>query len=622
MVEKTREIILDEQVQKDLNDTKKIISTSIPQQGAKGDDGNYENLYDTTIRLLSDSTRTNQNQLGYLEAFEKAVSVFRESSLSLRKAMDTQTLVERLGVLEAAVQEMDLRRETRRTTRLEEIKARLNGNETGTNGRETTETAGKPEAKKYEERTRREELKEQITEAVSFSNRYALYFAGQVGLALLNGEKAGEIDDRYFFGTEYEAMEDRDMLASHLALSGINGLKRTIADKKAKNLEVSDDDLKKACERVFTSWINQFRWETFKDVAKKQAIEDLVLKYDNFSTKEGEFSRKYDVVLVEGRFMNAKVQDLIGQDKHTKRMQQLFYRLLGWDEEKRDNPFAPPTVVAIHGAPGCGKTMSAHAYINWFIELCKELKKPLLAIQHSIDDYGSKYQNDTPIKLAARRDKIRDFPGVCVLQASDVDTFMPESRSKEPTQEENKVNGIYFSMFDNSRIPYGKFMAILDANHVDNIDPALKSRFGERIELARFSQPEDFAKYAKAYLNKNSDGVGIIEGEWIKLGQYLLESDLSNREIANVLNTLRGGFEVTPELLMKSYAEKVAFRNNYLKSINLGMVTEKFDEFISTTQEIERQSRLAKLQDQMSRYQLDLETKPETGKSAAQVTGA
>lgn len=596
-----KEIILDERVGKDLPEVKKLISKAAIEESG-------ENLYQTTIDLLSDSTRSNQNQLSYLESYEKAVSVFREASLSLRQAMDTQTLVERLGVLEEALKEKMPRARTVDATR-----TRLN---LPTVEETQTET-------KDEDKTQRDTLKEQITEAVSFSNRYALYFAGQVGLALLNGEKAKEIDGtRFFFGTKYDAVEDRNGLASLLAASTTKGLAKYVEDKKSQKLEVNDDDLKHSLECVFSSWIDQFKWNTFKDVAKKQGIEDIVLKYDNFSTKDGEFSRKYDVVLVEGKFMNVKVTDLIEQEEHTKRMQQLLYRLLAWDEQKRDNPFSPPTVVAIHGSPGCGKTMSANAYVNWFIEVCKELKKPLLAIQHSIDDYGSKYQNDTPIKLAARRDKIRDFPGVCILQASDIDTFMPEARSKEPTQEENKVNGIYFSMFDNSRIPYGKFMAILDANHVDNIDPALKSRFGERIELTRFGKPESFAKYAKIYLTKNSQGVGIGDGDWIKLGKYLLESNLSNREIANVINTLRGGFEVTPELLTRSYDEQVAFRNNYLKSITCEVVTNKFDEFIHTTQEIERQSVAAKIEDRQKRYIADLATKPQDNRTGSRATGA
>jgi SpoVK/Ycf46/Vps4 family AAA+-type ATPase len=597
-----KELILDEQVGKDLSNVKKVISRALPNE----DDA--QNLYQTTIRLLSDSTRSNQNQLSYLESYEKAVSVFREASITLRQAMDTQTLVERLGVLEEA-----LRERVTKPRSVDVTRARL-----GLPAEE--EIKNQVEDK---EKTQRDALKEQITEAVSFSNRYALYFAGQVGLALLNGEKAKEIDgNRFFFGAKYEAVEDRDGLASLLSASTTKGLRKVVSDKKSKGLEVSDDDLKYTLECVFTSWIDQFRWNTFKDVAKKQGIEDVVLKYDNFSTREGEFSRKYDVVLIEGKFMNVKVTDLIEQEEHTKRMQQLLYRLLAWDEQKRDNPFSPPTVVAIHGSPGCGKTMSANAYVNWFIEVCKELKKPLLAIQHSIDDYGSKYQNDTPIKLAARRDKIRDFPGVAVLQASDVDTFMPEARSKEPTQEENKVNGIYFSMFDNSRIPYGKFMAILDANHVDNIDPALKSRFGERIELTRFGKPESFAKYAKIYLTKNSQGVGINEADWLKIGKYLLESNLSNREIANVINTLRGGFEVTPELLTRSYDEQVTFRNNYLKSITYEVVTRKFDEFLDTTQEIERQSIGAKIEDRKKRYLIDLATKPEDNQAGSQTRGA
>jgi hypothetical protein len=589
-----REIILDEEVANDLKSVRAIVSKA----GTKRAETGGRNLYTAIVEQLSEGTRQTEKQLDYLNIYEKALSVFRTASFNLRTAMDTQTLQERLGVLEESLGERSIR-------------VRIPVQEP----QSKSETVQSDENTAEKDKTKRDILKEQITESVGFSNRYALYFAGQVGLSLLESQKAAGIQERLFFGTEYEASENRDGLTSLLAQNTTEDLIRVIKTKRAKNQEISDDDLKFTLENIFTTWVNQFNWGTFKEIAKSSGIEDAVLKYDNFSVKEGEFSRKYDVVLVEGRFMNAKVDDLIAQEEHTKRMQQLLYRLLGWDEKRKDNPFSPPTVVAIHGEPGCGKTMSAHAYVNWFIEECKKLKKPLLAIQHSIDDYGSKFQNETPIKLSARRDKIRDFPGVAILQASDIDTFMPESRSKEPTQEENKVNGIYFSMFDNSRIPAGKFMAILDANHIDNIDPALKSRFGERIELARFTKPEDFVKYSRIYLTKNSQGVGISDPEWIELGKYLLNSNLSNREIANVINNLRGGFEVTPEVITKPYEEQVKFRNDYLKSITLDTVRERFDKFIATTQQMERQSREAKLRDRQSRYATDLVTVPEKGKS-------
>jgi hypothetical protein len=564
------EIILDGSVETDAKPIKKLISE---------EKFNGKNLYSATVDLLAGGTRSTPDQLNYLAIYEQAVSVFREASIGLRTAMDTQTMHERIGVLEQIL---------------------------GTTSRPSplTKTASPSEKDSAGEKTKRELLTEQLTEAATFSNSYALYFAGEVGLALLDSQKQEAVKDRFFFGTKNQSLENKDVLSGMLAYTTTQHLIDELGKKKAAGEEIDDSALKGSLEKTFTSWVNQFKWASFADVAQAQGINELNLKYGNFSMRGGEFSKKFDTVTVRGSFMKATVEDLIGQEKDRETMVQNVYRLLSWDEKTKTNIFAPPTGIIVFGGPGCGKTMSGHAYVNLAIRESKRLKLPLLAIQLSIGAFGSTYQNEPALKLAAIRDEIKNFPGAVIMQASDVDTFLPQKRAKEPSQEENKVSGVCFSLFDNSVIPAGKFMALMDANYLDNIDPALMSRFGGRIELKRFARPEDFAKYARIYLTKDSDGVGInTDAEWLSLGQYLLESNLSNREIANVITDLKGSFKITPEIVLGSDKDKLAFRNDYLKTITSDVVLSRFQDFVESTMTIERKSREAKLRDQREKYE-------------------
>src|SRR3989338_6972492 len=95
-----KEIILDELVPEDIPAVKKIIATQA--EDAKRRPA-VKSLYSRVVDELSNGTRNTTAQIGYLEALEKSIAVFRTASLELRKHMDVQTLEQRLLAVHQAL---------------------------------------------------------------------------------------------------------------------------------------------------------------------------------------------------------------------------------------------------------------------------------------------------------------------------------------------------------------------------------------------------------------------------------------------------------------------------------------------------------------------------------------
>ncbi len=565
-----KEINLDSQVKSELEKVKQIISETTSSKAPKrlqlGD-----TFYTAVVKEFSEGTRNTPEQIDYIEAFEKAATVFKTASVALRTEMDILTLEQRLGALKQGI--------------------------------EQRENITQAQKKTYENaKKEKNELQQQIIDAIFFSNRYALYFAGHVGLALLNAEKA-DIKNIPSFGTKYDASKESSKLVSLLAEMVTTDIERIARDKKSKGDKIEDNDLKYTLECVFTSWINQFNWSTFKDVTGKYNVENMKLRFKNYSLQQGDFKRKHDQVLVDNKFMPIKKEDVIGEQKFGKTIWSNLVKLSAYNNEKMANPYDPASVIFIYGEPGGGKTFTSHAYIQSFSELCREKGISLWALTHSTTDYASHYQNLTANRLAELAGKIKDFPGIVIMYVADADNIFQSRKNPDLTAEQQQTLGVYFKMFDGTMIPKnGKFMAVMDANYIEGIDDATKSRlFDEVLELERFDKPEQFADLAKAYLTKGAESK-IPEKDWQEIGQYLLQSPLSNREINHVVKQLRRDFTVPEEMIGKPYEEHIAFRNRHIQGINKDAIISTFDNYITTRMEIERKSREAKQKEDTQRF--------------------
>ena len=548
----------------ELQTVRKIISTSFTEGGNRF---NPTSLYHVLNAELSENTRLSASQIEYLSVFEKALGLFRTAALELRKEMDIMSLEQRLSTYDP--------------TKKDEVA---------------------------------EALSNRINQAVMFSNRYALYFAGQVGLSQLKSERA-KTDLSFSFGAKYDHSKDRDDLSSKLALQCANDF-LAIAKEKKKQDELTDEDFKYTLEAVFTTWINQFKWNTWEDVASQHNLANTKLQLGNYSLENAQFSQKYDQVVVEG-IMNIRKEEAIGnQEFRDIILWNNFLKLAAYNQELDQNPFNPPKSIFVYGAPGGGKSFTAHGTIQSLGDLCRNLNLPLWAFSHSITDYASHYQNQTANKLAELGGKIKNFPGIVVMYIADADTIFQSRKDPHLTSEQKNTLSVYMRMFDGTMIPKkGKFLALMDANYLDGIDDATKSRVFDIIyEVRRFQKAEEFEELVRRTLTQDQEVFSLSGQDWKEIGEYLLATPLSNREINHVLNQLRGEIIVTEEILRKPYPEQVAFRNEQLrKAFSKENITQKFDGYIGTRMEIERAAHQAKIDDDRYRFlqYVELKSSPE-----------
>src|SRR3989338_5322677 len=89
-----------------------------------------------------------------------------------------------------------------------------------------------------------------LLEAIKLSNRYALFFAGHVGLALLNSEKQADIKSQFTFGPMQDGSKDKEEHTATLVKCNSDDLVRVLEAKRKQEGKVNDDDLRGTLEAV------------------------------------------------------------------------------------------------------------------------------------------------------------------------------------------------------------------------------------------------------------------------------------------------------------------------------------------------------------------------------------
>lgn len=577
-------ITLDEKVENDVADVQRLIASTAPSDAAERDIAQLrataarmprlsqeaiagQTFYSEVVRRVSQGTRSTAQQVEYLDAYEHALSVFRIASRELRTTMDVLTLENRLAAQKSSLEARNLP--------TEDIQLSAN-----------------------------------ITDAIMFSNRYALHFAGQVGLQML-GVGESEVETVAIFEGA-EDSKDRDMLTKRLIRAATGDLNRIVDAREHNKVmtedghanPITDNDLKSTLQHIFTSWVNQFSWDTFKDIAQARGVADERLQYKGFSLTAGAFSRKYDVVDIDDKFMNIGRKQVIGPAQLGNVIWRNLKLLSAYDPETQRNIHTPAKTIFAYGDPGCGKTFEAHAYLRDFGALCKERGIPAWIFTHSVTDYASEYQNKTANKLAELGEKIKTFPGIVVMYVADADTIFQSRTDPHITAEEQKTTGVYLKFFDGTLVPKrGQFMAVMDANYIESIDAATRSRvFDEIVHVQRWDDPTHFADYARVLITKGGAEVPVSDAEWTAIGQHIYESGMSNRTVNHVLGHITGGYDIPEELIGAPIEDHVKYRDEHLRSINHDFIIGKFDAYDKTQQRMEQASAQTRLDQQLAMF--------------------
>jgi hypothetical protein len=540
-----------------------------------------KNPYALVAQMYAASNEQPHIYFKQLDSFERALATFSAATLALRDAQNVPTLEE--------IASLDLT----------------------------------PEAKL--------KTQSQLSSATYLSNSAALAFAGYVGLHELSLKPVVDYKDEFSFGKSRDS-QDRVQLQKILVGELDKQLQAESKKPSATSMTATKTDamlvytnptspnrapLTTILSHLYTSWINQYTHDVAKNLLATELAEldipDFKLQYENLTFEDGKLQQKHTKITVDERIMPVRVDQVIGNTEYVTELTQFVTQLLLYDPVTRKNPVTVPSVVFTYGDPGCGKTFTAHAIMRHAISLAEKYDKPLWAFTHSVTDYASEFQNKTAVELAKLAQAVTDFAGPVLMYGADIDV-VAKARSSRMTSEEEKTLGVYFRFFDGSLIPKnGKFLSLLDANYVDDMDPAFKSRVIDKtVILKRYESAENFAEYVKRTLERKSKLITFSDTEFQSLGKLLLESHLNNRQITNQIdNFVASANCVTEDWLTWNPAQIQEAQSDMFRSLTAKKLEERFIEFIASVQTMEEESRRKKLEENMASFAHSLSLEPD-----------
>lgn len=622
----TKEIIIDNRVREEYQQSREIIKNPSEYLSKSSDSSKpdvVENLYHQVVRQLSDGMSNSPAQVEYLNTLATALTVFKVAAQESYKNMDIVTLENQHIAQEVSLQ-------SRIKNSIEKIKTTLydslptTKNTSGTDfnpfAPANSQSSNQPSLEVLAEKIVKDSYvkkatqtlvksNKKITDAINTSNSQALAFAGNVGLELL-GVDPVDIRSRAYLG-DLAVDRDVDKLVAHLSSVIQNDLTKTtknmsaklaqaqnLADKKnitayQAQQEIKDDYLKETLALVFTAWTKQYVPESHKSVLKERKVDDITTRYGTFSMKNGLFVRKNDLVIRDDRIMNVRKSDIIGNAEFVNVLWNNGMALLGYNQKEKDNKFKPASTIFTYGDPGCGKTYTAHGVLQSLADVAQRVGLPLKIMSLNVSDFASTYQNATALRLEELAEEINRFNGPVIMYVGDADTIFQSRNAGNITQEQNQTTGVFLKMFDGQLIEKnGKFTTIMDANFIDGIDPATRSRlFDEIQELKRFDQPSHYVEYIKRKL-VGLDNFWVKDKDLMPLGKYILDNNVfSNRTIDHVLKGMQRGFVVTEDMLLLSQKEKSALTKKHMRStITATTLRDSFENYAHTLKNIEKAS--------------------------------
>ncbi|MCA9667953.1 MAG: AAA family ATPase [Myxococcales bacterium] len=294
-------------------------------------------------------------------------------------------------------------------------------------------------------------------------------------------------------------------------------------------------------------------------------------------------------------------EDIVGNQELLAAGIKLSRAVAGFDLARGENPrlVRNPVIFAL-GAPGCGKTVTAHAIGNYFLDLCRENGIPARFRIIRRTDWASHYQNKSAGELLRIfQDEIFDFPGVAGAYWPDIDTAFAARDDPGVRPEDKAVLGTLFGLLDGTVGPRnGKWFLLADANFM-TMDEAMVSRLSQDPYHARGpSSVEQFVELLRdKKLARVAAHLRIDEAGWRAFGEACLEHELSGRAVDNMAGKILSvieDIELPDSYFSLSYDDKqklVAERRNTFDGAALAALVERYVEFERDAEERARQER-------------------------------
>jgi len=232
----------------------------------------------------------------------------------------------------------------------------------------------------------------------------------------------------------------------------------------------------------------------------------------------------------------------VGNQEYLQAGLRLARDVAGYDFDQRKNPKRLNPVLFGLGRPGCGKTVTAHAVGNYFLDYCRERAIPARFQVIRRTDWASSYQNASAANLVRIfKEEVYGFEGVCGVYWADIDTALASRSSTDLRMEEKQNLGAVFGIFDGTLLPKdGKWFLICDANTM-HMDEAAVSRIAQNPFTV--AGPTSVAHYVTlmrdVMLRDVRAFVPAQDDAWERLGRLCLDYDLSGRAVDAICGNIR-----------------------------------------------------------------------------------
>ena len=275
---------------------------------------------------------------------------------------------------------------------------------------------------------------------------------------------------------------------------------------------------------------------------------------------------------------STSLEDIVGNEEMISTLKRAVRNLLKYDPESKQNVMQThfdgfQRTFTFYGEPGCGKTATIEAIMNYATNLAEKACKSL-AIENVTNAFKSEYYSKSTQNLKEIFDRINEGQECHILVFEDIDTILFSRDELKNRPEDKAILGTIMNYLEGLEAPrLGNDLVIVTTNNPLCIDGALLSRLGEgQIYVPGPKTAEDFAKLLKIKMRKSiSSGlVNLTEQEWQELGKRCADADLSGRDAKNVSRVILGNIydkeEPAEVLKMRPEDQVKALRQVYSNS--------------------------------------------------------
>jgi hypothetical protein len=280
-----------------------------------------------------------------------------------------------------------------------------------------------------------------------------------------------------------------------------------------------------------------------------------------------------------------RVEDIVGNDEYVQAGLKLARDVAAFDLEAGTSPKRINPVLFGLGRPGCGKTITAHAIGNYFLEYCRERDIPARFKVIRRTDWASAYQNASANQLVKIfKEEVYGFDGVVGVYWPDIDTAFASRSSGDLRMEEKNNLGAVFGIFDGTLIPKdGKWFMICDANFMQ-MDEATRSRIAQNpFTVPGPTTAEDYVKLMRDILLRDVRRfVHPDDDRWVEAGQACVDNGLSGRNVESITNNIRAhvqDFEYPDDYFKATLERRREIIDQLSKRVSVDEVIDRIQKF-------------------------------------------